>query len=441
MKKSISKFLSILSLFVIISCHKDDVVQKGTITFTVNDSYYNYWIVLSDQSGKVLDWKAMTNDVTQIFSFTQTKDSVNISLINKGVGGNNFFTIKTFVKIAPGDYSIINTSDQTASPAGSYTIDASSDSYTNYYPQSENACGYAAFSPGNTKCVLPLCSNNSNLFCFVVGNGADTTPRYIYNASVNPGETLILNNDLFNQLPLMKNKTISLGKPTVGGIASAAVVGNTIQKKKAFIVSEFIPSNEVSNLPLYYPDLTGTLFSNYLCELLYSTQLNICNIITKESQEPLDSYPELNVSLNMADSSSITTSKISFNPTGSAHYTLTTFDYHAYTSIPYDATWYIYSNFSNQTRITLPQFPDDLKAAVDLSFIGKLKRNEVAIVEDNSLGGYASFYQSQLNNGGSINSEKPADKQQRIFLFENPGTIITGRAISKRLSKYKSIRN
>src|SRR6185369_15968431 len=104
MKRKLNSCLLWLSFLFAISCQKNDSTPTSTMTFLTNDNSYQYWAVVSDQSGKVLTWKSLPTNVSTSLIYPNDKDPVNLTIIQKAVGANNY-TLKTYADVAPGSYS------------------------------------------------------------------------------------------------------------------------------------------------------------------------------------------------------------------------------------------------------------------------------------------------------------------------------------------------
>jgi len=402
-------------LILSISCNDDDdATPERIITFTAHDNYNSYWVLLSDDAGKTVAWKEIPNDLKQEFKYS-LKEDITVTVISRATNGSSYYLLKTFTHVENGDYSL-GYADFPTAPAivGSFLLNIPN-TFSNSYPQSESNCG-TSFNNDNTQMTLSMCENSSNLYLAMYENDQDT-PHYYYDPEIHPGESLTVDNNFYSQAPLMKSKIITLDKPAN---ATTIVEGNTVQKKQGFLASiNFTPFAKTS-IPIYYPDLVGTLFSDFDFGLYYSIEKNVYNWSTKTSKEPADSYPPLDVNFNFSDSTKVTTETLSFPVMGQAQYIFTAFNYYENNS---SAWWYVYTEFSNDVSVQLPSFPEDLKKVVDLSFIGKLKRSEVSFVENNSTNGYAGFYKKQL----SVNRlPTPFDQREKIYKFNYGTSIMSG---------------
>ncbi|HEY5823135.1 MAG TPA: hypothetical protein VIT44_02145, partial [Cyclobacteriaceae bacterium] len=383
--------------------------SKSTISFTVQDnsSVMSYLVVLSDDTGKVIDWKALTKELKQQFEFNG--DALTITIIQKELWqGQYSVTLKTYTDVFKGDYIISSRygglSTEPFVSTGTISLEFN-DIFYNLYPDSENELVREQKYYGNTGDVksVTLSLKDSPINLYVGLNKYDGNPhRYYFNPLVKMGETLVFNNNVYNSLPVMKTKYANVGEITS---ANVYVLGNATKSKKQ-IVATNIYSSVVSGseVPIYYPDaLLGNLFTDFTTNISYYDKTGGYNAIRSRSREPLDSYQPLDVNFNFSDSTKIkTTSKlISFPVTGKAQYMGIMFS-----KVEINAThkWFIYSEFTNNASITLPVFPDELYKNAGLTFIEKMRREKVWFVENNNLGSYTAFYTAHMKGKGQTDT-------------------------------------
>jgi len=410
-----------LFLITIFSCNNDADAPQATIHFTVNSTYEKYWIVLSNPSGKVLTWKAMTNTVTETFTYTAT-ERIMLTVVSKS-NANDFTMIKSYADIKPGDYSIDVTSVLNSGTQGKFTVNITNpDNFLYVFPQSEGSCGSGDSFADPSRIDLTLCDDNTNLFIPCTSRMDDGTPRYLYKDNINKNGSITIDNNLFEQLPAMKTKTVTFDEPIISGFS--IIDGRTIKKKQTFLIPAFfISHSNITQLKIYYPDLIGTLFSSYVTTIGFSREKNVQNYITKESIEPPTSYPGLDVNFNFADSSKITTESISASVSGKTDYIFIAFNY-------FDANrsgwWFVNAPFANDLSIRLPVFPDNLKAAAELEIISKMKPTQISFIENKGLGGYEGFYPLDL----SLKTQTiPHDRRSKVYELQ-PNGVTYGRTAS-----------
>lgn len=376
MKNTLRSGVLWLSFLFAISCHKNEETPTATMTFFNDGSHENYlagWVVVSDQSGKVLAWKNLPINVSTSLTYPTGKDSVNLTIIEKG--GSNY-SLYTFTNIASGNYS---------SPApfpnpvilGTYKVQCPSP--TEYYPfLVSSECGSTSNSD-HTEYQVNVCANSS-LFISISKPGV-LAPRYLYNSQINANGSIAIDQTVYNSLPEMKRKDIALGDTYEGSFVFVKVKKDSWQYW--FDISQSFISN-TSSLPLYYP---GSAFDEYfILSALGKPNINLeyGSTVTDPATYFIPTFtPTLDIV------TSATTSNLSYNLSGTAHYVKT------YFSDPSFSSWAIYSSFSKKISTVLPIFPDDLKKEIDFSFISTLKLQSITIGESD-LGGYSSYYKNSI---------------------------------------------
>jgi len=414
---SLKNLVFCFCMVLTISCNDDNdkVTPERIITFTAYDSHNAYWVLLSDDEGKTVSWKQLSNDIKEELKYSLAEE-VTVTVISKAPN-SSFLFLRTFTHVESGDYKLGNADVLTTTPVGSFSLSIP-DAFYNFVPQSESYCGDSR-NPENTQITMSLCEPSTNLYLALYKNDRDT-PHYYYDQEIHPGENLTVDNDLYARSPEMKSKTIMIDKPANGTII---VEGRTIQKKQSFLASIYFTPFAVTSIPIYYPDLIGDLFSDFIFSINYTPEKNVQFRNAKMSKEPADNYPPLDVNFNFSDSSKITTESLEFPITGQAQYVFAAFNYFDNSNINNPGGWwYIYTEFTNNVSVQLPSFPDDLKTTLNFSFLGKMKRNQVNFVENIGAGGYSGFYKKRLGVGtsGSV------DLREKIYRFNNTNSIVSG---------------
>ncbi|HEV8513845.1 MAG TPA: hypothetical protein VGQ59_11235 [Cyclobacteriaceae bacterium] len=378
MKRKLNSCLLWLSFLFAISCQKNDSTPTSTMTFLTNDNSYQYWAVVSDQSGKVLTWKSLPTNVSTSLIYPNDKDPVNLTIIQKTVGANNY-TLKTYADVAPGSYSSPSPY-QTPTISGTYNVQSLLPSDYNYVVSSE--CGVTVGNPGYQ---VDVCANSS-LYVSVSKSG--TIPRYLYNPQINANGSVTIDQTLYNSLPEMKSKNISLSDSYS---TAYSFVGGVKGVNPNWASLSSYSANNTNFATVFYPDQIGSAFDEYNFSLiLLKPNLTFTYMSTITNLSDISNYAFQPFTATLDAGSSATTSNLNLNLSGSAHYVSTTF----YTS-SHNSSWSVINPFSNKISSVLPIFPDDLKKEVDLSFTNTMKVNDVAIGE-NELNDYQSIYKNAI---------------------------------------------
>jgi hypothetical protein len=415
---SIQSLFLFLLLTLFLSCNKDDPsgTSEKTIGFTVEDDYADLWVMISDDAGKVIDWKAIPNLASQEFKY-QLKEKVTVTVIRKA---GNSTRLRTYTHVEAGDYHIgFGLEPQSVTTQGNFNVAIPEpDDYPYIYPEAEGNCDPLYFPDVFTSQIeVPLCESSSNLY-FAINDPSDNLPCYYYDTEIHSNESLTINDEFVSALPKLTRKVIVFDQAVEG---SSKVFGITKDKKKTFEAS-FTGTNNGSTkqFPIYYPaDLTGQLFTDYIFRLYYYSEAKVKYMNYKEGIEPPSEFPALDANLNLADTTTITTEKISFPVTGLADFVFIVFNYRD-KATNQTGWWYVYSEFTSPVSVNLPVLPDDLKATVDLSFVSKLKKTQISFIEDKGNSGYKGYYQKfELRANETQSDDIFLDQRQKMYILNN----------------------
>ncbi len=407
----------ICACFFVLSCfscdNNNDTVPQDTITFTINNEYQKYWIVLSDASGKVLTWKALTNGVKETFTYP-SEEEVMLTIIARSTNMTNT-TIQSYGAVKAGDYSMTfdYSSFANTGTEGKYVINIDNpDQFYIVSAQSEGSCGISDLYSDPTRMNLNLCDDSNNLLITCVSKEDDGTPRYMYKENLSKNGSITLDRNLFNQLPVMKAKIVTFDKPVISGYS--LMEGRTVKKKQTFLLPSYFPSNNnLTKLKIYYPDLAGTLFSDYTTTIGFTREKYVEHFVTKGAAEPpASSYEGLDVNWSFADSVKISTESISAHVSGQADYIFTAFNYYDTNNTVW---WFLHAPFANDFSINPPRFPDDLKTSAKLELVSKVVRTQINFIEDKGLGGYEGFYKAELNQNTTVPRSLPFDRRSKVY--------------------------
>ncbi|HEV8513846.1 MAG TPA: hypothetical protein VGQ59_11240 [Cyclobacteriaceae bacterium] len=382
MKKFLRNCLLWLSFLFAISCHKNEEAPTATVTLLKSDSYpsyLSYWAIISDQSGKVLAWKSLPASVSTSLTFPN-KDSVNLTIIKKYAGSGNssdYYDLVTYENVAPGSYSS-PAPVQEPTILGTYKVQfPSPNDYSNFRVDSD--CN-STRNTDNTEYTVNVCANSS-LFISISKTNV-SIPRYLYMPMISVNGSVAIDQTMFNSLPEMKSKTISLGDSYTG--AFTYVYG--IKEGSSYEIGISSSSSSTPNsLPIFYPDQIGSALDYLLVSVLSKPNINI---VYGSTVKDITSYTISVFTPTLDGVTSATPSRLDYNLSGSADYVVTYFN-------SSNATWNMYSSFSKKVSTVLPIFPDDLKKEIDFSFVSTLKLQFISIGETD-LGGYTSYYTNEI---------------------------------------------
>jgi len=353
------------------------------MNFLNNDpnTSYKYWAVVSDQAGKVLSWKSLPKDISTTLTYSNGKDSVNVTII---VSYGNGYGLSTYANVTPGSYSA-PPPFQYPPILGTYKVQNSSPTdYSGFQVTSE--CGWTQ-SADQSEWQVNVCANSS-LFVMVQKTGA-TVPRYLYSPQISANGSVAIDQTKYNSLPEMKTKNVALGDSYTFGYLSVNVVKDWTINWLLLSYSFSNPGN-VNSMPMYYPDQISSAFDEYY--VLLAINKPYINFAFGSTVKDVSNYtiPAFTPTLDVVTSA--TTSNLNFDLSGSADYVQTIF---SSTSNSSYFGWTVNSPFSKKVTTVLPIFPDDLKKEIDFSFLSTLKLQSIAIGETD-LGGYMSFYTNYI---------------------------------------------
>jgi hypothetical protein len=393
------------------SCKKESDPQVS-ISFTNNfKNGGNYWVVLSDQNGTVLSWKPLPDGSPTSLMFPQKDDSVNVTIIEQyGSGSSASATLTTYTNVVQGSYgNAPGNGPPVQTPNGTFKL--INPDPANYVSFAVNAdCGWTE-NTGATEYLVNVCEKSS-LYVEIISQ-VTFVSRYLYIPQLAAGDSIVVDQTLFNSLPSMLSNNISLGEAAYG----TTILTGTTSTQQNFLVSFWEPGYLQEPIPLFYPGQVGNLFTNYQAFVSYTRQSSPSVVygFEKQTASPGNlTFQELQANLTSVNSK--TTANLSYALSGSAHYVATNFNAQATSSAPF-GSWTVYTQFSTNIQTNLPQFPDDLKKAVDLNFIANLSVNEITI-NQTSYGGYKSFYaNTMLANSG------PSSSTYKTYLPNSSGSF------------------
>jgi hypothetical protein len=359
------------------------------MSFTIPDTgTWSYWIVLSDQTGKVLDWKSMQSNVAATFAYPAS-DSVNVTMItNTGLG----YRLNTYVNVASGDYVQQNNAPAIQNTTGQHTVIISnSNSYEQIGVDSQCWNG----GGGNGTYSVNLCGSSPSLFVWL-DNGT-SYPRYLFKPQINSKDTTIIDSNSYNSLPMMNNKLISFN----GSESTTVFIEGNVSNGQHMLVSHatstsFDPTGTYLYIP--YPDFNQvkTLFESFTINLTNSTTSDPYTLLgyTSTTTDP-SNFTRQEVLANLNGVLTLTSSSVSYRLSGKALSSIATLS-----SIQSNTTtsWNIYSKFSTNNNIALPQFPDQIKQQVDFSFLNNMSAGSLKIFESADYVDYQSLYNANLLN-------------------------------------------
>lgn len=403
MKKFLLNSLLWITFLFVISCHKNEETPTSTMTFLTNDNTYQYWAAVSDQSGKVLTWKSLPTNVSTSLSYPTRNDPVNLTIIQKTIGANNY-NLTTYANVAPGSYSSPSPSlYQSPAVLGTYKVQSLLPPEYSYDVSSE--CGKTVASPGYQ---VNVCANSS-LYVSVSTSGA--VPRYLYKPQISANGSIAIDQTMYNSLPEMKIKNVSLGN-SYSTVYSLLYGIDGLNPNWAGL-SIFSASN-TNSLSIFYPDQIGSAYNEYYFGLLLlGPNVTSSYKSTVTNLSDISNYAFQPFTATLDAGSSATTSHLDLNLSGNAHHVGTSFS-----TSSNNSSWGVINPFSNKISFVLPIFPDDLKKEVDLSFINTMKLNYVSIDEDD-LNGYTNFYENSI-----LGAKKMAkNSRSKTYTPKSDGTI------------------
>jgi hypothetical protein len=411
MKKFLRNSFLWPSLMLVISCQKNNDTPTATMTFSINDTdatYGSYWVVVSDQAGRVLSWKGLPANVSTSLIYPAGKDPVNLTIIQKSNGSNNY-TLTTYANVAPGSYSSPSPSPyQSPTILGTYKVQCPSPTDYQLIVNSESG----SQSSNSTEYNVSVFANSS-LFVSINKTGAPI-PRYLYIPQISANGSVVIDQTLYNSLPEMKSKNVSLSE----SYAVYSVVGGKKSSNSNWSELSFFYSPNTNFPPIFYPDQIGSAFDEYqvFIELLKpyaaSSYASTTNNLKDISNYALQLFTPTLDAVN-----TVTTLNLDYTLSGNAHYVTTSLNLNTNAN---NSWWYVHSPFSNKISMVLPIFPDDLRKEIDLSFTNTMKVDAISI-EENELNGYTNFYENSI-----LGQKKMVNNYKRKTYNSRPDGTIGG---------------
>jgi hypothetical protein len=382
----VRKLLYAILLLLFFSC-KDDNTPTTAISFTW-PANVNKLVVVSDKTGKVLNWSNFANG--EKISFTYSIQSgvgrCNVTLIDRRQDGG--FDLKTYVDVPPGDYFFKNELSNT--PVGStkigkhiFKLDRTGLDKFVFLPQ--EYCGFESKVDNEivTEIDWDICAEQKPvLFAWI--EKPFEIPRYILK-DLKISETTELSLSTYNKLTEMKSKQIAIPAGVQGSV-------NVFGKNAAndYLWAYFDYFQQQSTAIIYYPDISS-YFPLYWTSLyyFYLNDPKITYSFFNERSQVETAFGSIDVSLSNVSVNSI--SKLSATLTGNV-------DYVEFFSLENELSWAVYAPFSGTLEINLPQFSAELLKEVDLSPFKDQKFDYVDLVnsDDPDLDDYDAFTNAQL---------------------------------------------
>ncbi len=402
------------------------------------DSFNSYWVVLSDKSGTVLDWKALALNTPASLMFPQKEDSVNVTIIEKlntPSLSTSTYEITTYTNVVPGGYGITtaNTTPVQQNVSGDYTLKVPNPTdFFSVYVGSD--CGWSPNSDWS-QYDIGVCAISS-LYVWAL-DPSYSEPHYLYIPQINAGGSTVFDLPFYKGLPVMKNNLISFNEPTY----TTSIVTGTTTTDQSFLASFYEPGYLDSKGSIYYPDKVGSLFKSLNVEIIYNHLSNgyVEYYYGKQTQD-VSTITVTDLPANLVTVSSQTLSHLSYQLSGSAHYANANFDVPSSKTSSSSAStgnWSVYSRFGGTVDVKLPQLSSSLIKDIDFSFLSDLEFTGISITEDNDHGSYTEFYKNAILVPGSSNLVNFRQKSYGV----KPDGSIGGREknVSSRLAKYKKI--
>ena len=404
------------------SCKKEPDPQVS-ISFT-NNFNLNQWVVLSDQNGTVLSWKSLPYGSPTSLSFPLKDDSINVTIIEQNGSGSSMYTnLTTYTNVVQGNYGKApNDGPLVQTAKGTFKlINPDPTSFAGFNVSSD--CGWTQNANG-TRYLVDVCDKSS--LYVAISLQSSSVYRYLYIPQIKAGDSVVVDKAFFNTLPLMQANNISLGEDAYG---TTILTGTTTTTRQNFLATFWEPGYLQQPLPLYYPGQVGTLFDNYQALVFYNRVSNpsIEFVYQIQTTTPATlTFQEFQGDITAVNSK--TTTNLSYNLSGSAHFITTSF------AVPRTASgsqgsWTVHSKFATTVQTNLPKFPEDLKKAVDLGVISNLDVSEITLTKTSD-GGYKSFYTNTI-----LSDAQPSYAAHKIFLPNAKGSFGSRTMAKKSLAK------
>jgi hypothetical protein len=347
------------------------------------------WIVFSDDKGKILHFELATPE-THFEGFPGT--SINMTIIDKYVGTQVFWNIRTYLKIAPESYKrVFPDYNNSAQPKGTHTLMFPVyDQYPSSVFSSDDICGFEQYS-SNTQREFYLCDSAAFLYAYI-SNGYLEAPKYLF-APISIGDTTVIDEQAIGGFSSMRSQSIYLLKPGSGYVF---LFGKTASEKELMISSSYFFSQQEPGL--YYPEeLMGTVFKSYSVSAFYSfdADFSVQFGYDIEVASPDFSFDVLDAQLNEMTEKNYP--DLNFTSSGSADHFEAGFQHSDNGSF---MSWNVYGPFDVVQEIKLPILTNAMKSEMLMALPEKFTCVGLTYTEDLGFDSYHDWYTNHIGSGG-----------------------------------------
>jgi hypothetical protein len=344
------------------------------------------WLVLSDNTGNVIEYKNMKEGGTFKFLYPlDFKDAdFDISIINyyDNPGNPDFkgsYDITTIKNVAPGQAV---TYEDEAPSVGRYTLNGfNANSYSSYIFSSKDLVSYNYVS--ENQYALNLAQPTSD-FYFWIGK-QNQQQFYYYVPSISIGNALTIDDNFVSQMKPMTQQRIDFAADLAVNFAITVVSGKSKAGKDLVCSLTFM--NESPFLLNYPKELNGPVLKGFISSVIYSKIVGphvVTFSYTKDTQDFLTAIEELQADLTSISKKNYPTIEMSF--TGSADY----IEYQLEAADPaiMGQQWKVYSKFNTTANVKLPQFSADLLQKIGIASVSGQVLKSVSLNEFASVTSY-----------------------------------------------------
>jgi hypothetical protein len=390
----------------------------------------NSWLVLSDNTGTVHDYRRNNNGETITFLYPQEYTDQTFDLTTIANGDRAYY--RTVTQVPPGDYFFTN-ADETAVGVHTLNVPAPQD-YTDLNYDLQNLTYNTTISDDKSKYEFSLSKPVSNLYLIVkkVSSGEE---RYYYNPSISAGGSTTLDETLWNEMkPLTKHVVPSFTN------SDFVVVFGILPDGREIFCS--VASSNGPSVSIGYPqELLGPVFTAFVTSVMsYSGQGDffVTNGVGKKT---VGFLPEIeNFETNLISLTKKQYPVLQLTTSGAADYAT----YRVGTkdgALP-SIAWDIHGPFSPEIEVQFPVFTNEFLSVIGLTSLPALDVKAINFYEYGSIDGYEplvdnlmtgfpdgffgdslvkNFYPKEISGGRSISRQQMIEQKfnhrERKFVF------------------------
>jgi hypothetical protein len=408
-KTGIRLALAIIATVLLSTCSNDDEPGPGNIsfrwTFQNPSSVIDYYAVVSDTTGQILDWKKLTNGELVEMPYVPDGETGLVTIIYSVEmdDGTRLVDMTTFTDVAGGDYQYTQAPyNIPALPQGRYEIDIE------HIADYQNCgildrSGFASTETtedGTLKYIAALSDNKKeDLFISIQKTQYDSY-HYLYVDNLSDGGSTKITSAGYDNLTVMPN--IPLDYPEFKDMKFATAIVAGFNDFTNVIISGAV-INKGDDPEIGFVDIPG-VFTNYITSVSGFEDNGSVNDFSVLSDKPVTKIEHLHADLIRHD---LKTKRISADVSGDGQMVYIQANFN---SVPISTSWSVYSQKKEKVRINLPVFTDDVIAGIPGVNMPKDKLFTRFSIEDDDIT-YDQYYKRRLNDnywlfGGLIRSRQ-----------------------------------